>query len=80
MNIEGYFQISADFDGRFPRDPHAWKSIYGQDPNLQNQLYKSNLCFRIIDRFLEELKENIDWFSDALKCFYRPFRSTSFVR
>ena len=63
--IEGYVQISADFGGRFPRDPHAWKSIYGQDPNLQNQLYKSNLCFRIIDRFLEELKAKIDWFSGA---------------
>ena len=47
---------------------------------LQNQLYKSNLCFRIIDRFLEELKEKIDWFSDALKrCFTTPFRNTSFV-
>ena len=32
--------------------------------------YKSNLCC-IIDRFVEESKENIDWFSDALKVFYR---------
>ena len=77
--IEGYFQISADFDDRFPADPQAWKNIYSQDPNLQNQLYKSNLCFRIIDRFVEESKENIDWFSDALKVFYRLL-SKHFIR